>query len=118
MTTEKTLCVHTDDLDVIELAAQPGPGLPLAGVAAVSAATLTASLKATLGVLSQSFGEATSTLEYYSVSEVRFRLRVSAKGELSVISLAKGGMEAESGIEVVLQPTTHTSSKGKGGDAR
>lgn len=105
MNNEHEVSVYTDDIEAVERNALPGPGVSIASVVKVSGEALTDSIKNTLGVLARSVSEAMNDIEKYSVSEIRFRLRIAASGEVSIISLVKGGAHAESGIEVVLRPS-------------
>jgi hypothetical protein len=63
-------------------------------------------LKARLGDLARTLSEAAESAPadgMFEVSELRFTLHVGADGEVSVMSLAKGGVSAGAGIDVTLR---------------
>ena len=110
MKSKSEISIYTDDIEAIGREALPGPGVNVTNVVRVSGEVLTRSIRNTLGVLARSLSEATNDIEKYSVTEVRLRLRIGASGEASIISLVKGGANAESGIEVVLRPLEQTET--------
>ena len=61
------------------------------------------SLRETLGAFSDALTDAVDPSSRYEMGEVRLILRISAKGEVSIVSLAKGGVNAETGVEVILR---------------
>jgi hypothetical protein len=63
-------------------------------------------LKARLGDLARTLSDAAASApadSVFEVSELSFTLHVGADGEVSVMSLAKGGVSAGAGIDVTLR---------------